>query len=239
MSGSVIIIDRCGDISITASEPGGISVLVEALQSRDIEVRIFRDKEFIQTDLDCDCVFIAYPTVSFNDTEITALHRYVNNGGGLFLIGEWGNTSNNTSILNTIADKYSVTFNPDRICDPQYFIRDGFQSKIYDVKVFNLRQHPITRGVREFRIVAACSLNAPYDNVVAWASKASFGDLDFDSEQDAYEAGQYLPVMAAVEYGRGRVAFIGDLSFMSNQHILNMNNGQLVINVILYLMHRL
>ena len=45
--------------------------------------------------------------------------------------------------------------------------------------------------------------------------------------------------MATVEYGRGRVAFIGDLSFMSNQHILNMNNGQLLMNIILFLMKKL
>jgi len=232
-------IDRCEKEDIMASTANGVTVLTELLRCRGWEVEKYQGTVDSNVLEEADVIIVAYPTESFSGDEIEAMLKFVNEGGGIFLVGEWGNVHENADTLNTIAHNFSIAFNGDRICDPTYYIRKGLKGKVFDVPVFNLRPHAITEGVKSFRIVSACSLTAPYDNIIAWGSQESFSDLDFDSELDAFETGQYVPVFAVATYGNGRVAAVGDLSWLSNEYIINMGNAQLALNTLSWLIKRL
>ena len=232
-------IDRCEKEDIMASTHNGVTVLAELLRCRGWEVERYQDIVNDNVLAEPDVIIVAYPTESFSGEELEAMLKFVNEGGGLFLIGEWGNVHENADTLNSIAHNFGITLNGDRICDPTYYIRKGLKGKVFDVPVFNLRPHVITEGVKSFRIVSACSLSAPYDNIIAWGSQESFADLDFDSELDAFETGQYVPVFAVATYGNGRVAAVGDLSWLSNEYIINMGNAQLALNTLKWLTKRL
>ncbi|MHA1934097.1 MAG: hypothetical protein ACW97A_02340 [Candidatus Thorarchaeota archaeon] len=132
-----------------------------------------------------DVLALFFPQVEFTSGEVTAIHDFVDNGGGLLLVGvdtnpsSWNYTVDN---LNVISEPYGITFNSERL-----FGQAARSSG-------DIVEHPITQDVSSLSLHASglwgCSLNV--------ASPAI--SLATRSES---------PILAYNDDGNGRVVAVG------------------------------
>lgn len=171
-----------------------------------------------------DVLMISFPQEMFSDDEISAIMDFVAGGGGLFLVGEEGDFNHFKKNLNALSTRFGVTFNDDEVLDPTDRI-----GEYYSI-IHTFEEHPITSGVEKFVIYGGCSLK-----VEGNAKVLATGDDDSYSTEGYYKAGDYPPVLCALEHGSGRVVCVGDGSFFRNNFINEFNNKQLALNIVNWL----
>lgn len=171
-----------------------------------------------------DVLMISFPQMKFGKEEISAVVNFVSNGGGLFLAGEEGDFNHFKDNLNSISKKFSIVFNDDEVLDPTDRI-----GEYYSI-IHTFEDHPITTGVEKFVVYGGCSLK-----LEGSAKAIATGDDDSYSTEGYYKAGEYPPVLCALEHGKGRVVCVGDGSFFRNNFVNEFNNKQLAINIISWL----
>jgi len=179
-----------------------------------------------------------------NSQEMEAVKKFVMDGGGLLVTGEWGNVEQNTDILNEFTSQFYVTFNKDRIIDPvhSYYEKmdktdgSGLQKKVREfIKITNFAEHPITNGIKEVAYFAGCSLNAPRDKQLAWSNLMSFSDLDMDGNWSVNEKMGRLPIASYHEFGKGRVVFLGDTTILTDEYLAYADNNAFCFQIMKWL----
>ncbi len=168
-----------------------------------------------------DVLVIAVPTQPFTYEELQSVYRFVDNGGGLLLLGESGVlTQENLENFNVLSQYYGIQFQKDVIVDPQNNLTlDKPYPEIPIIE--NFADHPVTRNVKKIFLVSGCSLVlSKKATSLGWGGLETYGDRL--SETFGYRGGSYDPgyerrgkdlvVMAASESGRGRVIALGDTS---------------------------
>ncbi len=166
-------------------------------------------------------LMISLPLKKFSGDEVAALEDFVKNGGGLFLVGDEGNWKGFKDIINSVSDKFGITFNDDEVHDPTDSIAESYSV------IHTMKPHPIVDDVDKFVIYGGCSLNLSSD-----AQPVATGDDDTFSTKEYYKAGEYPPVLAVSEVGGGRVVCIGDGSLFRNRFINEFYNKQLALNIV-------
>jgi hypothetical protein len=84
---------------------------------------------------------------NFASGEITAIKNFVQNGGGVFLGGDYLNPPiNDNKKINSISTSFGMTFNQDKI-DPVWPIITDFAT------------HEITQGIRSYGVYGACTMS--------------------------------------------------------------------------------
>jgi uncharacterized membrane protein len=171
-----------------------------------------------------DVFMISFPQEKFNDDEIISIMNFIANGGGLFLVAEEGNFNNFKDNLNAVSKKFEITFNDDEVLDPTDKVGDYYSI------IHTFEEHPISKGIEKFVVYGGCSLK-----VEGGAKTIAMGDDDSYSTEGYYKAGDYPPVLCALEHQQGKVVCIGDGSFFRNNFINEFNNKQLALNIINWL----
>ena len=153
-----------------------------------------------------DVLIINMPSINYTAGEITVIRDWVQNGGGLYLIGEYA-----TSFLiedqriESIIEGLGITFYTGGEIIPGSSVITEFE------------EHPILEGVGSFVIPAGS-----YFNVTAPAYPvAYFGEPNI--------------AMAGRDYGEGRILAIADVNAFDHNWIDDEDNMQLSINVINWL----
>ncbi len=176
-------------------------------------------------------LIIAFPQKKFKEEEITAITDFVNEGGGLFLVGEEWDFNHFKGNLNSVAEKFKIFFNDDEILDPKNKLLDS--SEHIGDYYFVLRpftDHPITKNQHDFVSHGGCSLKLQGE----CQSVLKGSEYAFSSEK-YYDPGQFPPVLAVTGHGRGRVAALGDGSILRDIFINEANNKELVLNILEWL----
>ncbi len=160
-----------------------------------------------------------YRSREISQSEAGALINYVNKGGKLFLVTEWGGYSTKwKNSFNKVGSAFGITSDYNQVSDPT----DYFRYKFWPV-IKNMQNHPITKGVNEFVLASATSLTASPP-----ATALAFTD------QDATPAGR--AVLAATESGSGKVvAASGDSNFLNNKFLAMYDNRTLARNIFIWL----
>jgi eukaryotic-like serine/threonine-protein kinase len=180
---------------------------------------------------------------NYTDDEVTAIKDFVNNGGGLYIIGSnWGDVDGDQNFsFNKIAQSFGVTFANNEI------VTDDQHSIVYPifVHVTDLRPSPITNNVTEFYYIMGTYLKDPgTSNVVAYSDNDSYGDKGTTDSQgvtvsndqlDPNETSGPLPLSSTMEYGKGKIVFTGDASTYENDWIYRSNGWKLGLNSVSYL----
>ncbi|NJE02539.1 Gldg family protein, partial [Thermococcus sp. JdF3] len=98
-------------------EEVGVNGLAEKIKS-DLGWEVEINKLPLTYDLlkEYDVVIILNPKEDLTPNEVAALQEYVENGGGLFIAGDWYKYSNVES-LNAVVEKYGIKFNADELMD--------------------------------------------------------------------------------------------------------------------------
>lgn len=168
-----------------------------------------------------DVLVIAISTIPFTAEELDSIHQFVENGGGLLLLGESGIlTSQNLEDFNVLAGYYGFEFQRDVVVDPKDNLTlDKAYPEIPMIE--NFANHPVTRNVRKIFFVSGCSMRLKKKaESLAWGGEDTFGDRL--SELYGYGGGTYEPemekkgkeliLMAFTESGKGRIVALGDTS---------------------------
>lgn len=149
---------------------------------------------------------IIAPTSPLSAGEVADMLKFLEEGGGLLLIGEEKNftyAAGNTSIpykteyLNTLSQKVGITFNKDILLE-----KKGSESK-KEFAINSFENHTLALGLSEIKIYGASSLSlSGKAKRIAYGSENSYSEI--------YDVVSYPPVIAASNYAYGRVVAVTD-----------------------------
>ncbi|MDD4653532.1 MAG: hypothetical protein PHQ34_15020, partial [Methanothrix sp.] len=169
-----------------------------------------------------DILIIKTPS-AYQPSEIEAIVRFVDNGGGLFLIGDHTNFAGIGTNLNQLSSRFGIEFGFDAVNTIRgrlfYFQREGFI-------------HPVLKYMPYLDFMTGCSLKAPLfaEPVITGtglrADPGEFASVGFFRETRANDPTQVTDTVwgllnqaVAVKYGKGRVVAFADSTIISNFRI--------------------
>jgi len=185
-----------------------------------------------------DVFVIMSPMGNYTNDEINAIKQFVNKGGGLLIVGSnWGNVDGNQNFaFNKIARSFGVSFANNEIVtnDKDYL----FSYNILEIT--ELRTSPITANVKNFYYMMGTYINNPGNStIVAYTDSYTWGDQGYTTSQgstmsnfikDPTEKSGPLPVISQMEYGKGKIVFIGSSYSFINSMIYRSDNWKLGLN---------
>lgn len=189
-----------------------------------------------------DVLILMAPGHNYTDSEVNTIKEFVMSGGGLFIVGSnWGYDDGDENFsYNKIARSFGVSFaNNEILTDNQsYLIYPNF------VKITDVRAHPITSNVPEFYHLMGTYIEEPGNStVLTYSGASSWGDQGFIAEghtqsnnlRDLNETGGPLPVLSVMEYGSGKIVFMGSAGTFVNSFIYRSNGWKLELNSVNWL----
>jgi len=186
----------------------GFSDLVGLLENAGFNVQTLDKGPVTQQLLRGVAVLVLPPSMNqLQSSEESTIVNYVENGGGLLILGENGDKG-----YSGLAQKFGVTMLPGLLCDRDY----GLKSRPFSVKISNMRRHDVTLGVESFIFNWGQPLLV--DNSaqpLAFTTSQSWYETDGDGEWEGEPFGSFA-VVAATERGSGRVISLGSAVCLAN-----------------------
>jgi hypothetical protein len=145
------------------------------------------------------------------EQEIKSILAFVERGGGLFVIEEYGGEflfTEKRNNLNELSKYFGIEFNKDTVVGEKYM---GESQNHVFITAFD-PSHPVTEGITKLVYLMGCSIN-----------------VELPAKPLAFTGPKDLPrnscVLAVCEYKRGRVVAMGDGTLFSEQGINLKQNG--------------
>lgn len=221
-----IDINKANFIDDTSPEYNYYGHLIDLINSAlGGSVRRITDKWDNTTLKDVDILIIPHPADSiiepgcggspiFTETDINKVIEFVENGGGLFVLGEyeisrWG------SNINDLLVQFGMTFNEDVLRN----IRGAGNSHLVarHFQCHRIEEQAATDGVKSISYHRGCSINTTGQAI----------PLIFAPQGQA--------VFAVSTYGKGKIAVIGDSDLFSIPFIGHCDNARLFTKTIQWL----
>ena len=158
-------------------------------------------------DLPQDVTLVAIPNKDYSDQDIARLQQFVESGGRLVLLDDYGFGNRILAGLGV-----GITFAGRPLLDPLFCYRNQQMPRATD---FNSQVQE--KGISVITLDRATALNnVGASQVVAWSSPASFLDLNGDgSWQDGEPKGPF-PVAAELRLGSGMIDVVSSPGVMIN-----------------------
>jgi hypothetical protein len=187
----------------------------------------------------CDVLMVKVPTARYEPNEIAAIEQFVDNGGGLLLVGEHTNVFNTGTHLNDIAARFGLRFRYDCLFDI-----DTVFTQLYRPP---LVPHPIVQHMPAMDFAVSCSL-AP-----GWSrGRAAMRSTGLRSLPADYHASNFYPQVEdraearygafvqlwAMDCGRGRVVAFTDSTIFSNFSTFEPGKAELMLGMLEWLNHQ-
>lgn len=190
-----------------------------------------------------DIVILKCPTTSYSDEEITVVVRYVENGGGLYLIGDHTDVFGMNTFLNQLATRFGFQFN----IDATYELGTGNLSVYTPEPLF---PHPIVSHLNQFEFMTSCTLqptsladSVTMQNIIIGdrlvGEPGTYSTENFFRESVASTDADFsfLLQSAAVTYGKGRVVAFTDSTVFSSFSVFSDGYTSYTFGVIDFLNH--
>ena len=175
----------------------------------------------------CNIFVLLDPSKDFLDYEKDALRAFVESGGGLVILGECDRVMSVEGILapiNDISTMFGIGFNNDRVIDSEKQI-SGTETTLWRPEGFviisNVIRHPVTQGVNDIGYCWGCSLELQPPAIgLAFGNPTSLAGpgISLQDLTAKQKEGEDIVVLAAAEYGLGKVLAIGDTDFLIAGH---------------------
>lgn len=170
--------------------------------------------------------------------EVLAIAAYVEQGGSLLVCeSTWRGNQQRNHTVGVLAYLFGVGFiGNGHIYDPVYTQQENA------VEIHDIIPHPITEHVSKISLVEAAYLNPTGPaTVLARSSAASWFDdsrMQKTGEREEGEPSGPLPVLAVLEFGKGRVVFLVDGMLFTNAWLNELDNRKLALNIFEWLSRR-
>ncbi|MBU1941083.1 MAG: hypothetical protein KKC68_04860 [Candidatus Thermoplasmatota archaeon] len=185
---------------------------------------------------DVDILILKCPTASFRLEEVGVIADFVEDGGGLWLIGDHTDVFGMNTFLNQVASVFGLRFHNDAT----YMLGSGNMTRFLRPGVL---PHPIVARVPVVEFMTSCTLGMGWGGepvIYAGGMSAEPGTYateNFFRESVASaeaEFGMFVQ-MAAVRYGRGRVVAFSDSTVFSSFSVFSDGYQGLTMGALNYL----
>lgn len=179
----------------------------------------------------------------YSDSEVDAIEKFVETGGGLVLVREaWrGKSASTDYATNKVAQRFGVSFAKNgQICDATDHYK--LEKKYRDCPVISdIRSHAVTDGISSFYLIGGTYIkDAGASKVLAYSNRDAWFDNLWDEyegdwgnhEEDNDEISGRFPVLSVMDYGLGKIVFFGDGDLFSNDWLDNLDDKQLGLNIV-------
>jgi hypothetical protein len=154
-----------------------------------------------------EAVLVSIPYLEYRDTELSAIKRFIEDGGTLLLMDDYGYGNGILSYLGLDA-----RFSNRPLLDPLFCYRNQFMPRVTDFSP-ELRED----GIAVLMLNNATALTSVAGSaVIAWSSSASFLDIDESGAREEGEATGPFAVAAEYSLGRGKLVLVADPSIIIN-----------------------
>lgn len=189
-----------------------------------------------------DVLILMAPGRNYTDQEINDIKKFVNNGGGLLLVGEpWGPQDGDKNYaFNKIARSFGLDFAFNEIIiDTKHNV--GISRLI---KTDNIKSHPITSNTSEIYYITGAYQDPGAAEVLVYSDSDSWSDHGYVTSEgesanneikEADEVTGPLPLISAMDYGRGRIIVIGSAQTFVNAWLYKGNAWKLGLNSVNWL----
>jgi hypothetical protein len=159
-------------------------------------------------------VLICIPYIQYDNTELELYKKFLNNGGTLLLMDDFGYGNSILEYLNI-----SCRFSGVPLLDPLFCYKNQWFPLITD---FN---PSFTKDVKEIVLNHATALvNTENTEVIAWSSSSSYLDQNGNESPDDGEQKGPLPVVAEMRFGSGTIILVSDPSILVNSMLGKYDN---------------
>ncbi|ASJ14085.1 hypothetical protein A3L10_02655 [Thermococcus radiotolerans] len=222
----------------TKTDTSGMSTLIDNIKSElgwIVDVNL--DPITYDKLKDYDVLIITNPSQDITDEEAQAIQQFVENGGGLFILGE--NYYNHVyyKSLNRVVAKYEIEFNNDELMDDD--VNTG-RAWFPLVGIYNL-DHPAMKFLTADHQMYYSGDTLKVSGGVAWLIRGYKTSYSEDKDGNViYEKGSKPIIAAAVEVGQGRIVAYGSSKAISDAYYGNYinTNWPFVKGVLLWLAHQ-
>jgi len=169
-----------------------------------------------------DILILKCPTESYTDQEVQAIDHFVENGGGLYLIGDHTNVFGMNTFLNQVSEQFGIRFNTDAT----YELGTGDLSVYQPNRLFT---HPVLQHVTRFEFMTSCTVeptslvaSATMENIIignrVTSEPGTYATENFfrESVGSPDSAFGFLLQAAAMRHGKGRVVAFTDSTVFSS-----------------------
>ena len=181
-----------------------------------------------------DVLILASFKESYSSSEIDAIRHFVENGGGLFVLGDINSQS------NSISHAFDVVFSSEKA-----YIADKTAKKytgdIHQFYISDGVNHSITKGVEQIALNGAIPIQS-YENGTPLFKTSNESWLDregsgFGAKDAVEEKGPFTIMVAQDTVGRGRAVFFGGvMSFWNGvMYDTDQQNKELFVNAVKWL----
>jgi len=167
-----------------------------------------------------DVYVVPLPQESFTDAEVTAMQRYVIEGGALLLIADYSADYSDPS--RSLASAFGAILNGDIVTDPD--AADHSNNLVHWVKYTskNFGNHPIFQNVNELQTFTSSSI-LPYSSTPL-----------ITADPNAIPSSAVVAI--AKQYGLGRVVILSDSNYFDDTYGWDKaDNMQFAVNIVNWL----
>jgi hypothetical protein len=217
-----------------------LATLPSVLESKGFSVSVSDTTLSPATLASHDVLVVMNPDYQLSDEELRAVWAFVDQGGGLLVLGDHTNISGIMEPLNTLIEPTGVRYNFDSA------IPRVTRWSWYDC--IRVHPHPVTRGIRDetdIRLSVGASIHLPFGATPLLSGTHAFSDAgNWDNPQGAYLGNMHydpqeplgdIPLAAVVRHGRGAVVIFGDTSPFQRSAIFG--SHEFVTRIFTFLAH--
>ncbi|WP_457741934.1 DUF4350 domain-containing protein [Thermococcus sp.] len=182
-----------------------------------------------------DIVILTNPKSDLSEAEIQALQQFVENGGGLFVAGDWYKYVNAKS-LNALVKKFGIEFEKTELMDDA---NNSGKPYYPFVGIYN-RETPITKFIPDGWKMYYNGDTLKVSGNALWVIRAFSTGYAVDSGDNVvYAEGSEPIVAAAVQVGKGRIVAYGSSKALSDAYYSKYikSNWPFIKGALLWLAH--
>jgi len=185
-----------------------------------------------------DVMILKTPTRPYEETEVDALVRFVEGGGGLWLVGDHTNVFGMSTNLNQVGRRFGLRYRFDAVIDLRTNGRQLFQRP-------RLFAHPSVRHLPPLLMATSSSMLGPATAERVMVGRSLLSDwLDYSVNSffgnfhpDSSEPFGSMLQSVAVTRGKGRVLGFSDSTIFSNFFMFVRGKPELALGSVQWLMH--
>ena len=162
---------------------------------------------------------VAIPYLEYSDEELLKIKRFVNDGGTLLLIDDYGYGNSVLAYLGV-----NIRFSNKPLLDPLFCYKNQRIPRITD-----FAPEAKERGINAIMLNHATTLiDAEETQAIVWSSETSFLDMDENETWSEDEPKGPFPVAAKLPFGKGTLAIVSDSSIIISGMMGRDNNYRFI-----------
>jgi len=171
-------------------------------------------------------LILAAPDINISDAEVASVVRFVQNGGGLLILGDAGLNA----AINRLLNQFGIQFDSTPIASPVH----EWDAQSFYVETF--APHPVTEGLESWHTNWGGSLQVSEPALsLSWTTSDAWKDANGNGVQDPGEALGSFTLVAVTQVGQGHVVVVSDNPF--HDGMFKGFNAPLMMNMLAWLPH--